>query len=322
MSDFICFSLEHPEFPAISALDIAAVKPPYIHFRRQYHEFILYYILSGELFLTEGNCQYHLKENDFIILDPSKTHFGYQSSTCQFFYIHFSLPGLSETLLSKDTLQNLLQKGAPDSLFIKSAYSSTSKAYFLNTGAVSHSRMPSALYLPKYHRLSTSSCITQVQSLLVKALECFSRHELHHQLECSCLLLEILILLSKDFTHELLYDTALTASSLAQTVPVLLNFLHQSFPMTISSTLIESRYNCNFDSLNRQFKKLTGQTIFAYLNKLRIEKAKQLLSTGFYTVTDVASRTGFHDVYYFSKVFKKLTGMSPGKYNQSTSRSS
>ncbi len=62
---------------------------------------------------------------------------------------------------------------------------------------------------------------------------------------------------------------------------------------------------------------MTGQTIFVYLNNLRIEKAKQLLSTGFYTTNDIATRTGFHDVYYFSKVFKKFTGTTPGKYVKS-----
>lgn len=299
MSDFICssndiyFCLAPERLPVPSAVHTASIKPPYVHFHRQYPEFILYYILSGELFLTEDHKNYHLKVNDFLLLDPSREHFGHQTSTCQFFYAHFSLPSLLETDLLAETLQSLFQKTQLKELTSNSL---------------------SDLYLPKYHSVTLPSHITQIHFLLNKSLEAFSSHEHHHLLYTSCLLYELLIILSKSFSHHLLYGSQKNNSINTQTLPLLLSFLNQSYATTISSTLIESQFNCNFDYLNRQFKKMTGQTIFVYLNHLRIEKAKQLLSTGFYTLSDIASLTGFHDIYYFSKVFKKLTGVSPGKY--------
>lgn len=293
MSNFICFSLIPYGLPIISALDMTSIKPPYVHFHRQHHEFILYYILSGELFLTEGNKDYHLKANDFLLLDPSREHFGQKASTCQFFYTHFSLPNLLETNLTKDDVKNLLQK--------------------MQLTELMRDYLPD-IYLPKYYSVTTPSSMTQIHSLLSKALESFSSHELYHSIQASCLLYELLVILSKSFSYNLLYDFEKMTSTSHQMIPLLLNFLNQSYSMAISSTLIESQFNCNFDYLNRQFKKMTGQTIFVYLNSLRIEKAKQLLSTGFYSMNDVATCTGFHDVYYFSKVFKKLTGVTPGKY--------
>ena len=298
MPNFICFSQTTSDLPIISALDIASIKPPYVHFHRQYHEFILYYILSGELFLTEGNEDYHLKKNDFLLLDPSKKHYGKEPSTCQFFYTHFSLPTLIETTLTKDDVKKLLQKAQLTDL--------------------AQDRLP-PIYLPKSYSITHPSSMTQIHFLINKALETFSSHELYHSLEISCLLYELLIVLSKSFSYHLLYDFNKTQSTSSQIIPLLLNFLNQSYATTISSTLIESKFNCNFDYLNRQFKKMTGQTIFVYLNNLRIEKAKQLLSTGFYTMSDIASCTGFHDVYYFTKVFKKFTGTTPGKYGRPSS---
>ena len=53
------------------------------------------------------------------------------------------------------------------------------------------------------------------------------------------------------------------------------------------------------------------QSFRKYLTQVRIEEAKHLLEQGDYKIWDVASRTGFSDDGYFSKVFKKMTDVSP-----------
>jgi len=59
------------------------------------------------------------------------------------------------------------------------------------------------------------------------------------------------------------------------------------------------------------FHVLTGYTIKEYMNRIRINKASDLLLEQELTVTQTAQRCGFEDVFYFSKVFKKYTGLSP-----------
>ena len=63
-------------------------------------------------------------------------------------------------------------------------------------------------------------------------------------------------------------------------------------------------------------KKATGKTMLAYLNELRISKARQLLSDGTSQISRVAEQCGFHDIYYFSRVFKKYTGTTPGAFSR------
>lgn len=62
------------------------------------------------------------------------------------------------------------------------------------------------------------------------------------------------------------------------------------------------------------FRKVYDVTPNKYIISKKIEYAKNLLSTGSFTVTQVASICNFSDVYYFSKVFKATTGITPGKY--------
>jgi AraC family transcriptional regulator len=62
------------------------------------------------------------------------------------------------------------------------------------------------------------------------------------------------------------------------------------------------------------FRLKVGMTPHKYLLKIRVEKAKELLSTNRYSVTETAMLCGFESVPHFSDTFKKLTGYSPNSY--------
>lgn len=64
------------------------------------------------------------------------------------------------------------------------------------------------------------------------------------------------------------------------------------------------------------FKKQTGRNFIDYLIELRIREAKRILAQKDSKIYDVADSSGFNDVKYFSKVFKKLTGLTPLQYRE------
>ena len=66
--------------------------------------------------------------------------------------------------------------------------------------------------------------------------------------------------------------------------------------------------------LSRFFKTRMGIGFNEYVNELRLQYARQLISEGLVTVSKIAQHCGFGDPLYFSKVFKKKTGMSPREY--------
>lgn len=64
----------------------------------------------------------------------------------------------------------------------------------------------------------------------------------------------------------------------------------------------------------RLFYKCYGKSPVRFRNECRVEQAKKLLMSDVLTVTEVSQMSGFSDVYYFSKVFKSITGVSPKNY--------
>ena len=64
------------------------------------------------------------------------------------------------------------------------------------------------------------------------------------------------------------------------------------------------------------FSKHVGIGIFDFLNTQRIELAKNLIAANTLTLSEIAEHSGFLDYNYFSRVFIKVTGMSPSKYRK------
>ena len=68
------------------------------------------------------------------------------------------------------------------------------------------------------------------------------------------------------------------------------------------------------DYFRRVFRDVTGQSPIKYINKLRIEKAKELLAQSDLTVSKISEAVGVGDPQYFSKLFHEAEGMTPLQY--------
>ncbi len=71
---------------------------------------------------------------------------------------------------------------------------------------------------------------------------------------------------------------------------------------------------------SKLFSEEMGCRFTTYLNKVRIEKSKLLLKGSVIPLVDIAGLVGYEDQSYFTKVFKRVTGVSPGKYRESGGR--
>ena len=66
--------------------------------------------------------------------------------------------------------------------------------------------------------------------------------------------------------------------------------------------------------LQALFSEVTGYPPLDYLRRLRVEEARRLLADQRLAVKEIAARTGFRDTSHFSKVFRRIDGLSPAHY--------
>ena len=83
-------------------------------------------------------------------------------------------------------------------------------------------------------------------------------------------------------------------------------------------TVNEMSEFCNLsdDQFRRIFLKKTGMLPKIYIDRLKIQKAGELLMSKSFKITEIATRLGYVDQYHFSRRFKKITGLSPRRYRQ------
>lgn len=301
MKDILYYQMNSEYLPKIKYINKVTVEPPHIHIRRKTDEFILYYTLSGEMHINEGNRQYILKSDDLLILDPNLEHFGTKSTTCTYFYIHFYHNKMIEFLADENCVKDTLIDLRLNSLMTRNSESKDMLFY--------------DIIIPKKLHIEQSSTSSNIVNLLQSLRNSHHNHLEHFQINTSSIFIEFLILISRELTSSFLYHDITTSKPRStRMINELLCFLENNYSSHINGKSIEDNFNCSFDYINRMFKKTTGLTIFVYLNELRIFKAKQLLYDGTVKITEVAEKSGFRDVYYFSKVFKKYTGITPGNY--------
>lgn len=96
-------------------------------------------------------------------------------------------------------------------------------------------------------------------------------------------------------------------------------YIHEHYWENISREEIASSVFLAPEYLAKLYKKKAGRTVKDYLNQYRIQQAKKLLKNSGQNISDVAGMVGFDNFSYFSTIFKKYEGMSPGEYRKSLS---
>ncbi len=94
-------------------------------------------------------------------------------------------------------------------------------------------------------------------------------------------------------------------------VNIVKEYIIDNYSDVLDMNTLASLVNLHPVYLGDLFKKNLNYTIKEFINLIRVNNAEMLLSTGGFSVSEVADRCGFSDVYYFSNIFKKIKGYPP-----------
>jgi YesN/AraC family two-component response regulator len=93
-------------------------------------------------------------------------------------------------------------------------------------------------------------------------------------------------------------------------------FIHEKYSEPISRTDIAKHVSIAEDYLTFCFRQELGTTPIKYLQRYRVNRAKQLLQENTYSITEIARLVGFSDSGYFSRIFHRETGISPEAFRR------
>lgn len=100
------------------------------------------------------------------------------------------------------------------------------------------------------------------------------------------------------------------------TVSKAILYMQEHLTEEVTLQKVAGEVYCSPQYLSYLFKRVTGKNFSEYMAELRIKKARNLLVTTDFSVTEIAGMVGIGNASYFSKVFAKTTGMSPNKYRK------
>ena len=93
--------------------------------------------------------------------------------------------------------------------------------------------------------------------------------------------------------------------------------IREHYMEDISLTSLAGKYNVSMGRLSEMIKEHLNVNFSDYIATLRIQRAKELLRDDSLSIQEIAEIVGYNDYFYFTKVFKKVAGISPSKYRKS-----
>jgi len=120
----------------------------------------------------------------------------------------------------------------------------------------------------------------------------------------------------KEYCQELIFSIHKQVNNRSPIVQNVLDYIHAHYDEGISLKTLGQQFHVNAIYLGQLFQKEVGAVFSEYLNRYRLEKAKELLKTTHYRAGEIGKKVGYSDTAYFYKQFKKSVGTTPSEWRK------
>jgi YesN/AraC family two-component response regulator len=118
--------------------------------------------------------------------------------------------------------------------------------------------------------------------------------------------------------EELVAHPGIVGGKVSNTARRAAAYVREHYSEPIARSDLAAALGVSENYLTDLFHREMGVSLWTYLNRYRIKQAKALLVSTELKITEIASRVGFDDPAYFSRVFRRYTGRSPRAFRKST----
>lgn len=146
---------------------------------------------------------------------------------------------------------------------------------------------------------------TRCRSLLFAIYRSWSTQQPGYYLEVRSLLLQLLQEIFGSARDDAL--TEIQRYRMQKTI----SYIHENLQENFSVAELAQIAGFSESYFSKLFRQLTGQSVITYQNFLRVTHARNLIQLGDCNVSEAAAAVGFRDIYYFSRMYKKLLGETP-----------
>ncbi|UKS28626.1 AraC family transcriptional regulator [Paenibacillus sp. HWE-109] len=283
----LCLELSIPPLPVLVMINKVNFPKSYSHLDRVFHLYDIIIVRRGTLYMTEDGIPYEISENQMLVLEPGKRH--YSHIACQ-----------------QDTLVYYLHVQHPPAQHLVPAEEIRWHAILPISTYKDHEPQEHVIYLPKFKELNTG----QLWSLLDDLIELHNRSELEKMLPLQIMFGQLLIMLQN-------FAKSSHNQSSRQLCDDIIAYLGEQSEKPFRLEEMAKALHFSIDYISKCLKKHTGLTPLQYMNRIRIQKARNLLEHSDLSLREISLKVGIPDMNYFFRLFRKHVGMPPAKYRSS-----
>lgn len=263
----------------------------FLHEKRNLDSFVLILVQRGMLHINQCEKQYDVDSNQYIILMPNQTHYGYKKSKnyLSYYWTHFYIKDNNYKFLSSINLKEYFPSNHEESPGI--------------------SNLEDIYFVPIYGKLSQDN----KANLLFNQLLDISRSYNFKPISSCHYALSLLML---EITNEFLLAYRYSNQKIPPRITEVIEWIRINYRMSLTIEKIAENFNYNPIYLSSLFKKYTGYPLHNYLIRFRINVSKNLLINKAMIIDDVAQLCGFNDPKNYMKCFKKIEGITPTQYRE------
>jgi two-component system response regulator YesN len=127
------------------------------------------------------------------------------------------------------------------------------------------------------------------------------------------MLVQLVMLLEDEIRQSGMSARPMDAAS-RRSVDEIARYLYDNADNAVTLEQIARHVNLNKRYICTLYRRCTGKSVMEHLRQIRISRAQRLLTRTVLSVTQIAQDTGFTSGQYFARIFKGMTGLTPGQY--------